>query len=92
MERAEQEKKAAIIRAEGEAESADVVSKALAKAGDGLLMIRRLRHQRTLHQHWPTHQISLIYLMVALAAVIATGPKLIIVEYWPLSCLFVHRN
>ncbi|EMG50475.1 Prohibitin, partial [Candida maltosa Xu316] len=39
---AEQEKKAAIIRAEGEAESADVVSKALAKAGDGLLMIRRL--------------------------------------------------
>ena len=42
MERAEQEKKAAIIRAEGEAESADVVSKALAKAGDGLLMIRRL--------------------------------------------------
>ncbi|KAL6452857.1 PHB1 Prohibitin-1 [Candida maltosa Xu316] len=42
VEKAEQEKKAAIIRAEGEAESADVVSKALAKAGDGLLMIRRL--------------------------------------------------
>ncbi|KAI5970625.1 PHB1 [Candida margitis] len=42
VEKAEQEKKASIIRAEGEAESADVVSKALAKAGDGLLMIRRL--------------------------------------------------
>ncbi|KAI5965210.1 PHB1 [Candida pseudojiufengensis] len=42
VEKAEQEKKASIIRAEGEAESAEAVSKALAKAGDGLLMIRRL--------------------------------------------------
>ena len=42
VDKAQQEKKASIIRAEGEAESADVVSKALAKAGDGLLMIRRL--------------------------------------------------
>lgn len=42
VEKAEQEKKANIIRAEGEAESADLVSKALAKHGDGLLMIRRL--------------------------------------------------
>ncbi|CAK7897658.1 prohibitin-1 [[Candida] anglica] len=42
VERAEQEKRANVIRAEGEAESAETVSKALAKAGDGLLMIRRL--------------------------------------------------
>lgn len=42
VERAEQERKANIIRAEGEAESAETVSRALAKAGDGLLMIRRL--------------------------------------------------
>ncbi|CAH2350815.1 prohibitin-1 [[Candida] railenensis] len=42
VEKAEQEKRANIIRAEGEAESAETVSKALAKAGDGLLMIRRL--------------------------------------------------
>lgn len=42
VEKAEQERNANIIRAEGEAESADTVSKALAKAGDGLLMIRRL--------------------------------------------------
>lgn len=42
VEKAEQERKASVIRAEGEAESADTVSKALAKAGDGLLMIRRL--------------------------------------------------
>lgn len=42
VEKAEQEKKANVIRAEGEAESADTVSKALSKSGDGLLMIRRL--------------------------------------------------
>lgn len=42
VDRAEQEKKANVIRAEGEAELADTVSKALSKSGDGLLMIRRL--------------------------------------------------
>lgn len=42
VEKAEQEKRANVIRAEGEAESADTVSKALSKSGDGLLMIRRL--------------------------------------------------
>lgn len=42
VEKAEQERQASVIRAEGEAESAETVSKALAKAGDGLLMIRRL--------------------------------------------------
>lgn len=42
VDRAEQERKASVIRAEGEAEAADTVSRALAKAGDGLLMIRRL--------------------------------------------------
>lgn len=42
VEKAEQERKANIIRAEGEAESADTVSKSLSKYGDALLMIRRL--------------------------------------------------
>ncbi|AMD19839.1 HCL312Wp [Eremothecium sinecaudum] len=42
VEQAKQERRAAIIRAEGEAEAADHISKALSKAGDGLLMIRRL--------------------------------------------------
>lgn len=42
VERAEQERKALVIRAEGEAEAAETVLKALLKAGDGLLMIRRL--------------------------------------------------
>lgn len=50
VERAEQERKAAVIRAEGEAEAADTVSKALAKAGDGLLMIRRLEASKDIAQ------------------------------------------
>ncbi|CAL9732462.1 prohibitin-1 [Monosporozyma unispora] len=42
VEKAEQERQASVIRAEGEAESADVISKTLARVGDGLLLIRRL--------------------------------------------------
>ncbi|SCU83915.1 LAFA_0D06722g1_1 [Lachancea sp. 'fantastica'] len=42
VELAEQQRQASVIRAEGEAESADYISKALAKAGDGLLLIRRI--------------------------------------------------
>lgn len=42
VDKAEQEKKANVIRAEGEAEAADQISKALAQNGDGLLQIRRL--------------------------------------------------
>ncbi|GMM36826.1 prohibitin subunit [Saccharomycopsis crataegensis] len=42
VEKAEQERQAAVIRAEGEAEAADFISKALQKAGDGLLLIRRI--------------------------------------------------
>lgn len=42
VEKAEQERQASVIRAEGEAEAAEHISKALEKAGDGLLMIRRI--------------------------------------------------
>lgn len=42
VEKAEQERQASVIRAEGEAEAAETISKALQKAGDGLLMIRRI--------------------------------------------------
>ncbi|KAK9332976.1 band 7 family-domain-containing protein [Lipomyces starkeyi] len=42
VEKAEQERQAAVIRAEGEAEAAETISKALDKAGDGLLLIRRI--------------------------------------------------
>ncbi|CAG8485949.1 5199_t:CDS:2 [Acaulospora colombiana] len=42
VEKAEQEKQASIIRAEGEAEAADRISKALDKAGEGLVLLRRI--------------------------------------------------
>ncbi|ODQ78536.1 hypothetical protein BABINDRAFT_172285 [Babjeviella inositovora NRRL Y-12698] len=42
VEKAEQERQASVIRAEGEAEAADTISRALLKSGDGLLLIRRL--------------------------------------------------
>ncbi|ODV97635.1 hypothetical protein PACTADRAFT_73345 [Pachysolen tannophilus NRRL Y-2460] len=42
VEKAEQTRQASVIRAEGEAEAADHISKALAKNGDGLLLIRRI--------------------------------------------------
>lgn len=42
VEKAEQERQASVIRAEGEAESAEVISKTLERVGDGLLLIRRL--------------------------------------------------
>lgn len=40
--KAEQEKRAAIIRAEGEAEAAVLISKALEESGDGLIQVRRI--------------------------------------------------
>lgn len=40
--KAEQEKKAAIIRAEGEAEAALLISKALEDSGSGLIEVRRI--------------------------------------------------
>ena len=42
VEKAEQERQASVIRAEGEAEAADMLSKALDRAGNGLLEIRRI--------------------------------------------------
>ncbi|KAK9380730.1 band 7 family-domain-containing protein [Kockiozyma suomiensis] len=42
VERAEQERQASVIRAEGEAEAAETISKALDKNGDGLILIRRI--------------------------------------------------
>ncbi len=40
--KADQERKAAIIRAEGEAEAANLISKAMASAGTGLIEVRRI--------------------------------------------------
>jgi len=46
VEKAEQERQANVIRAEGEAEAADTISKAVAKSGDGLIQIRRIETQK----------------------------------------------
>lgn len=46
VERAEQERQANVIRAEGEAESAITISSAVDKAGDGLIQIRRIEAAR----------------------------------------------
>ncbi|KAF2137500.1 uncharacterized protein K452DRAFT_257566 [Aplosporella prunicola CBS 121167] len=50
VEKAEQERQANVIRAEGEAEAADTISKAVAKSGDGLIQIRRIETQREIAQ------------------------------------------
>lgn len=50
VEKAEQERQANVIRAEGEAESADTISKAVAKAGDGLVQIRKIEASREIAQ------------------------------------------
>lgn len=50
VERAEQERQANVIRAEGEAESAEIISKAVAKAGDGLIQIRRIEASKDIAQ------------------------------------------
>ncbi|CRK38297.1 hypothetical protein BN1723_018677, partial [Verticillium longisporum] len=42
VEKAEQERQANVIRAEGEAESADAIAKAISKSGDGLIQIRKI--------------------------------------------------
>ncbi|KAL9939199.1 hypothetical protein V8E36_002012 [Tilletia maclaganii] len=50
VEKAEQERQASVIRAEGEAEAAHTISKALEKAGDGLLTIRRIEASKEIAQ------------------------------------------
>lgn len=50
VEKAEQERQASVIRAEGEAESAETISKAIAKAGDGLVQIRKIEASRDIAQ------------------------------------------
>lgn len=55
VERAEQERQANVVRAEGEADSADTISKAVAKAGDGLIQIRRIEASREIAQTLATN-------------------------------------
>src|SRR4051794_26031388 len=50
VERAEQERQANVIRAEGEAESAETIGRAVAKAGDGLILIRKIEASKEIAQ------------------------------------------
>lgn len=50
VEKAEQERQANVIRAEGEADAADTISKAIARSGEGLIMIRRIETQKDVAQ------------------------------------------
>ncbi|KAL2146229.1 hypothetical protein VTI28DRAFT_4808 [Corynascus sepedonium] len=50
VEKAEQERQANVIRAEGEADSADIISKAIAKSGDGLIQIRKIEASKEIAQ------------------------------------------
>ncbi|KAI9845362.1 MAG: Prohibitin-1, subunit of the prohibitin complex (Phb1p-Phb2p) [Thelocarpon superellum] len=50
VEKAEQERQANVIRAEGEADSAETISRAVARAGDGLIMIRRIEASKEIAQ------------------------------------------
>lgn len=50
VEKAEQERQANVIRAEGEADAAETISRAIAKNGDGLIMIRRIETQKDIAQ------------------------------------------
>ena len=48
--KAEQEKRAAIIRAEGEAEAAATISKALEKAGEAFVTLRKIEASKAIAQ------------------------------------------
>jgi prohibitin 1 len=61
VERAEQERQANVIRSEGEAESADTISRAVDKAGDGLIQIRRIEAAREIAQTFGTNP-NVVYL------------------------------
>lgn len=47
---AEQERQAAVIRAEGEAEAAATISRALDKAGDGFIAFRKIEASKAIVQ------------------------------------------
>jgi prohibitin 1 len=51
VEKAEQERQAAVIRAEGEAEAANTISAALNKAGDAFVQFRKIEASREIGEH-----------------------------------------
>lgn len=60
VEKAEQERQAAVIRAEGEAEAANTISKALNRAGDAFVQFRKIEAAREIGQYLPHSCINVI--------------------------------
>jgi prohibitin 1 len=50
VEKAEQERQAAVIRAEGEADAAKLISKAIDDAGDALIQLRKIEAAKDIAQ------------------------------------------
>ena len=59
--RADQERKASIIRAEGEAEAAELISKAMKTSGNGLVEVRRIDAARSVAEIL-SHSVGVTYL------------------------------
>lgn len=77
VERAEQERQANVIRAEGEAESAEEISKAIQKAGDGLIQIRKIEASREIAQTLSSNP-NVAYLPTAKAGASGGGSQLLL--------------
>lgn len=58
VEKAEQERQAAVIRAEGEAEAANTISAALNKAGDAFVQFRKIEASREIGRFFPQSVIT----------------------------------
>ena len=58
---AEQERQANVIRAEGEAESADMIARAIEKAGDGLIKIRSIEASKEVQHTRNEHLLSSLH-------------------------------
>jgi len=57
VEKAEQERQAAVIRAEGEAEAANTISKALNRAGDAFVQFRKIEAAREIGMFPPLYYL-----------------------------------
>lgn len=53
VEKAEQERQASVIRAEGQAEAANTISKALNKAGDAFVQFKKIETSREIGMYIP---------------------------------------
>lgn len=62
VQRAEQERQAAIIRSEGDAQAAQVVAQALQKSGDALLKLRRIETQLAVAETLSSSSGTIVYL------------------------------